>query len=94
MKIRTIEGCRIDLDPQMLDGREARPQGPAPSRAKKAVRNPEPSGTAWNDMKTFSTEGTRIDFLTEDEDPERTANAIGKELGGGGFQGEGEGGPG
>ena len=26
--------------------------------------------TAWNDMKSFSTGGTYIDFLTQDEGPE------------------------
>jgi hypothetical protein len=35
---------------------------------------------AWNDMKSFSTGGTYINFLTEDEGPERTAAALGKGL--------------
>ncbi|MFL6291324.1 MAG: FAD-binding oxidoreductase [Thermoanaerobaculia bacterium] len=35
---------------------------------------------AWNDMKSFSTGGTYINFLTEDEGPERTKAALGKGL--------------
>jgi FAD/FMN-containing dehydrogenase len=36
--------------------------------------------TAWNDLKKFSTGGTYINFLTEDEGPERTEAAFGKGL--------------
>ena len=32
---------------------------------------------AWNDMKAFSTGGTYINFLTEDEGPERIEAALG-----------------
>lgn len=35
---------------------------------------------AWNEMKSFSTGGTYINFLTEDEGPERIAAALGKGL--------------
>jgi len=35
----------------------------------------------WNDMKSFSTGGTYVNFLTEDESPERIATALGKGLG-------------
>ncbi|MEA2563892.1 MAG: hypothetical protein QOH06_5396 [Acidobacteriota bacterium] len=35
---------------------------------------------AWNDMRPFSTGGTYINFLTEDEGPERTKDALGKGL--------------
>jgi FAD/FMN-containing dehydrogenase len=35
---------------------------------------------AWNDLKTFSTGGTYINFLTEDEGPERIEAALGKGL--------------
>jgi hypothetical protein len=35
---------------------------------------------AWNDMKTFSTGGTYINFLTEDEGPERIEAALGRGL--------------
>jgi FAD/FMN-containing dehydrogenase len=35
---------------------------------------------AWSDMKVFSTGGTYINFLTEDEGPERTAAALGNGL--------------
>ncbi len=35
---------------------------------------------AWTDMKSFSTGGTYINFLTEEEGPERTAAALGTGL--------------
>jgi FAD/FMN-containing dehydrogenase len=35
---------------------------------------------AWNDMKAFSTGGTYINFLTQDEGPERTRAALGKAI--------------
>jgi hypothetical protein len=35
---------------------------------------------AWNDMKQFSTGGTYINFLTQDEGPERIKAALGKGL--------------
>jgi FAD/FMN-containing dehydrogenase len=35
---------------------------------------------AWHDIKSFSTGGTYINFLTEDEGPERTKAALGKGL--------------
>lgn len=35
---------------------------------------------AWSDMKAFSTGGSYINFLTEDESPERIAAALGKGL--------------
>ncbi|MGI9076019.1 MAG: FAD-binding oxidoreductase [Gemmatimonadaceae bacterium] len=35
---------------------------------------------AWNDMKSFSTGGTYVNFLTEDEGPERIEAALGKGL--------------
>jgi hypothetical protein len=35
---------------------------------------------AWRDLKSFSTGGTYINFLTEDEGPERTEAAFGKGL--------------
>jgi FAD/FMN-containing dehydrogenase len=35
---------------------------------------------AWNDLKGFSTGGTYINFLTQDEGPERTQAALGKGL--------------
>jgi FAD/FMN-containing dehydrogenase len=34
--------------------------------------------TAWTDMKSFSTGGTYVNFLTEDEGPERTEAALGQ----------------
>ena len=35
---------------------------------------------AWNDMRSFSTGGTYINFLTQDEGPERIEAALGKSL--------------
>jgi len=35
---------------------------------------------AWSDMRSFSTGGTYLNFLTEDEGPERTAAALGNGL--------------
>ena len=35
---------------------------------------------AWNDMRSFSTGGTYINFLTEDDGPERTHAALGRGL--------------
>ena len=35
---------------------------------------------AWNDMKLFSTGGTYINFLTEDEGPERNKAALGENI--------------
>jgi hypothetical protein len=36
--------------------------------------------TAWHDMKSFSTGGTYINFLTQDDGAERTAAALGAAL--------------
>ena len=35
---------------------------------------------AWSDMKSFSTGGNYINFLTEDETPQRIEAALGKGL--------------
>ncbi len=42
--------------------------------------NIEWARNAWNDMKSFSTGGNYINFLTEDEGPERIEAALGKGL--------------
>jgi FAD/FMN-containing dehydrogenase len=42
--------------------------------------NVEWARDAWNDMKSFSTGGTYINFLTQDEGPERIKAALGKGL--------------
>lgn len=42
--------------------------------------NVEWAREAWNDMKAFSTGGTYINFLTQDEGPERIEAALGKGL--------------
>ena len=42
--------------------------------------NIEWARAAWNEMKSFSTGGTYVNFLTEDEGPERIEAALGKGL--------------
>jgi FAD/FMN-containing dehydrogenase len=42
--------------------------------------NMEWARDAWNDMKAFSTGGNYINFLTQDEGPERVTAALGKGL--------------
>ncbi|HXH03810.1 MAG TPA: FAD-binding oxidoreductase [Candidatus Competibacteraceae bacterium] len=49
-------------------------------RADDDETNIEWARAAWNDMKRFSTGGTYINFLTEDEGAERTEAALGKAL--------------
>lgn len=44
------------------------------------IANVEWACNAWEDMKSFSTGGTYINFLTEDEGPERIKAALGKGL--------------
>ena len=49
-------------------------------RASEDEANIEWARAAWSDMKAFSTGGTYINFLTEDEGPERIQTALGKGL--------------
>lgn len=49
-------------------------------RAEEDKVNIEWARETWNDLKSFSTGGTYINFLTEDEGPERTQNALGSAL--------------
>ena len=49
-------------------------------RADEDNANIEWARTAWSDMKSFSTGGTYINFLTQDEGTERTEAALGKAL--------------
>jgi len=49
-------------------------------QAAEDTANIEWARDAWNDMKSFSTGGTYINFLTEDEGPERIEAALGKGL--------------
>jgi hypothetical protein len=44
------------------------------------VTNVEWARTAWNDMKSFSTGGTYLNFLTQDDGIERTTAALGAAL--------------
>jgi hypothetical protein len=50
------------------------------ARAEEDKVNIEWARETWNDLKSFSTGGTYINFLTEDEGPERTENALGSSL--------------
>jgi len=50
-------------------------------RANEDAANIEWARDAWNDMKSFSTGGTYINFLTEDESPDRINAALGKGIG-------------
>lgn len=49
-------------------------------RAEEDKANIEWARETWKDLKSFSTGGTYINFLTEDEGPERTENALGSAL--------------
>jgi FAD/FMN-containing dehydrogenase len=49
-------------------------------RAEEDTANLKWARDAWNDMKSFSTGGTYINFLTEDEGSERIKAALGKSL--------------
>jgi FAD/FMN-containing dehydrogenase len=49
-------------------------------KAGEDTANVEWARDAWNDLKKFSTGGTYINFLTEDEGPERIEAALGKGL--------------
>jgi hypothetical protein len=44
------------------------------------VKNSEWARDAWNEMKSHSTGGNYINFLTEDESPERVRAALGTSL--------------
>jgi hypothetical protein len=48
--------------------------------AEKDLLNIDWAKSTWNDLKEFSTGGTYINFLTEDEGPERNENALGSSL--------------
>jgi FAD/FMN-containing dehydrogenase len=49
-------------------------------RAEEDTGNVQWARDAWNDMKSFSTGGTYVNFLTEDEGPERIKAALGRGL--------------
>ncbi len=49
-------------------------------RADEDDANVEWARAAWDDLKAFSTGGTYVNFLTQDEGPERIAAALGKGL--------------
>ncbi|HEX7251087.1 MAG TPA: BBE domain-containing protein, partial [Burkholderiales bacterium] len=49
-------------------------------KAEQDAANIEWTRKAWTDMKHFSTGGTYLNFLTEDDGADRTAAALGKGL--------------
>lgn len=49
-------------------------------KAEDDVANIQWARDAWNDLKSFSTGGTYLNFLTEDEGPDRTRAALGRSL--------------
>jgi FAD/FMN-containing dehydrogenase len=80
-----IEGAlnRLEQEHSPVGNREARYVlniAGSWERADEDKANIEWARGAWNDMKAFSTGGTYINFLTEDEGPERIEAAIGKGL--------------
>lgn len=74
---------RLDQDYSPAGNRDARYVLNIPGSWEKAEEdkaNIEWVRETWNDIKEFSTGGTYINFLTEDEGPERTGAALGKAL--------------
>ena len=73
----------LDQDYSPVGNRDARYVLNIPGSWEKAEEdkaNIEWVRETWNDIKEFSTGGTYINFLTEDEGPERTGAALGKAL--------------
>jgi FAD/FMN-containing dehydrogenase len=74
---------RVDEEHSPVGNRDARyvfNVAGAWEQAGEDAANVEWARNAWNDMKSFSTGGTYINFLTEDEGPERITAALGKGL--------------
>ena len=72
---------RLDEDHSPVGNRDARYVlniTGAWEQAADDAANIEWARQAWNDMKGFSTGGNYINFLTEDEGPERIEAALGK----------------
>jgi hypothetical protein len=77
-----IEGAlnRLDQEHSPVGNRDARYVlniAGSWERAGEDDANIEWAREAWNDMKAFSTGGTYVNFLTEDEGPERIEAALG-----------------
>jgi hypothetical protein len=80
-----IEGAlnRLEAEHSAVGNRDARyvlNLAGSWERASDDGTNIEWAREAWSDMKSFSTGGTYLNFLTEDEGPQRTAAALGKGL--------------
>ena len=74
---------RLNVDHSPVGNRDARyvlNLAGSWEQAGEDTANVEWARAAWNDMKSFSTGGTYINFLTEDEGPERIQAALGKGL--------------
>ncbi|GLI37404.1 FAD-binding oxidoreductase [Geobacter hydrogenophilus] len=74
---------RLDAEHSPMGNRDARyvlNVAGSWERAEDDAANIEWAREAWNQMKQFSTGGTYINFLTQDEGPERTEAALGKAL--------------
>ncbi len=80
-----IEGAlnQVEADRSAVGNRDARYVLNIAGSWEKAAEdgaNIEWARDAWSDMRSFSTGGTYINFLTEDDGPERTRAALGKGL--------------
>jgi hypothetical protein len=80
-----IEGAlnRLEEEHSPVGNRDARYVlniGGAWEKTDEDRANVEWTREAWTDMRPFSTGGTYINFLTEDEGPERIEAALGKGL--------------
>jgi hypothetical protein len=80
-----IEGAlnQLEAEHSPVGNRDARHVlnlGGSWEQANEDATNVEWARSAWNDMKSFSTGGTYINFLTEDDGPERLEAALGKGL--------------
>ena len=74
---------RLNVDHSPVGNRDARyvlNLAGSWEQAGEDTANVEWARAAWNDIKSFSTGGTYINFLTEDEGPERIEAALGKGL--------------
>ncbi len=74
---------RIDADAAPVGNRDARfviNVAGAWERAEDDAANVEWARAAWRDVRAFSTGGTYLNFLTEDEGPERVEAALGGHL--------------
>ena len=84
-RVPARRGAIADLpaDHSAVGNRDARPSSTSPASWEKPeddAANVEWARSTWRDMKRFSTGGTYVNFLTEDEPEDRVAAAYGKNL--------------